>query len=218
MEPTSPVEKLSPWWKRSVLLVLVIGFAILIGIAVLTPRDAPPIPLKVLNPAGDIVFTRNDIVSGQEVFLRYGLMENGTVWGHGGYLGPDFSAEYLHSLALDAAAILSRSLYGRPPEGLTPVERAALEAEVRQLLKTNRYRPDTDALIFTAPEAASYRKQIGKWADYFHNPAVNRGLLIGLIHDPEEIRQLTSFFAWTAWASVSQPSGKGLLLYRQFPL
>ena len=107
-DPISPGERLSPWWKRSVFLVAVIGFAILIGIAVLTPRDAPPIPLKVLNPAGDIVFTRSDVVSGQEVFLRYGLMENGSVWGHGGYLGPDFPAAYLHSLALDAAAMFSQ--------------------------------------------------------------------------------------------------------------
>ena len=122
----NPVERLSPWWKRSVLMIVFIGFALLIGIAFMTPRYAPPIPLKVLNPAGNTVFTRDDIVSGQEVFLRYGLMENGTVWGHGGYLGPDFSAEYLHALAVDAAAMLSRSLYGRPQADLTATEQAAL--------------------------------------------------------------------------------------------
>ena len=25
------------------------------------------------------------------MFLKYGLMNNGTIWGHGGMLGPDFS-------------------------------------------------------------------------------------------------------------------------------
>jgi nitric oxide reductase subunit B len=213
----NPAERLSPWWKRSVLLIVVIGFALLIGIAFLTPRYAPPIPLKVLNPAGDTVFTRHDVVSGQEVFLRYGLMENGTVWGHGGYLGPDFSAEYLHALAVDATAMLSQSLYGRPQEDLTAVERAALGAEVRQLLKTNRYHPNTGSLIFTAPEEASYQKQLGKWASYFNNPVINRGLLLGLIHDPEEIRQLTSFFAWTAWASVTNRPGKDYSYTVNFP-
>jgi nitric oxide reductase subunit B len=29
-----------------------------------------------------VVFTRDDILSGQQVFLKYGLMENGTIWGH----------------------------------------------------------------------------------------------------------------------------------------
>ena len=33
---------------------------------------------------------RADILAGQEVFLKYGLMDNGTVWRHGVYLGPDF--------------------------------------------------------------------------------------------------------------------------------
>ena len=213
----NPIERLSPWWKRSVLLICVIGFAILIGIAFLTPRYAPPIPLKVLNLAGDTILTRDDIVSGQEVFLKYGLMENGTVWGHGGYLGPDFSAEYLHSLAVDATAMLSQSLYGRPQEDLTAVARAALSAEVRQLLKTNRYHPNTGSLIFTAPEEASYHRQIGKWGDYFKNPALSRGLLVGLIHDPEEIRQLTSFFAWTAWAAVANRPGKDYSYTANFP-
>ena len=217
VEPASPVERLSPWWKRSVLLVVVIGFGILIGIAVQTPRYAPPIPLTVVDPAGDTIFTRDDVASGQEVFLRYGLMENGTVWGHGGYLGPDFSAEYLHTLAVDATAMLSRALYGRPPEALSPIERAALEAEVRRLLKTNRYRPVTDSLFFTEQETASFRRQLGKWAAYFNDPVVNRGLLIGLIHDPEEIRQLTSFFAWTAWASVANRPGKDYSYTANFP-
>jgi len=213
----SPLERLSPWWKRSVLGIIVTGFVILIIIAFMTPRYAPPIPLKVLNPAGDTLFIRDDIVSGQVVFLRYGLMENGSVWGHGGYLGPDFSAEYLHCLSVDAAAILSRSLYGRTQAELTVTQRAALGEEVRQLLKTNRYHPDTGFLIFTAPEEASYQEQIGKWAAYFNDPTINRGLLTGLISDPEEIKQLTAFFAWTAWASVANRPGKDYSYTSNFP-
>jgi nitric oxide reductase subunit B len=28
------------------------------------------------------------------VFLKHGLMEHGTLWGHGAYLGPDYTAEH----------------------------------------------------------------------------------------------------------------------------
>ncbi len=213
----NPMERLSPWWRRSVLLITVCGFAVLVGIAVTTHRNAPPIPLTVLNPAGGTVFTRGDILAGQEVFLRYGLMENGTIWGHGGYLGPDFSAAYLHRLAVHAADMLSRSHYDLPPESLTATQRASLQTDVRELLKTNRYHPDTDSLLFTKAETASYQKQIGEWTDYFKNPAVNRGLLTGLISDPEEIRQLTAFFAWTAWASVANRPGKDYSYTANFP-
>src|SRR5512135_2745336 len=98
-------ESLSPWWRNSVILVLALGFTVLIWISVRAYRDAPPIPAKVVGPSGETLFTRDDILGGQQVFLKYGLMENGTIWGHGAYLGPDFSAEYLHALALEAANI-----------------------------------------------------------------------------------------------------------------
>ncbi|MGZ6250205.1 MAG: cbb3-type cytochrome c oxidase subunit I, partial [Syntrophales bacterium] len=211
------IERPSPWWRRSVLLVVVVGFAILSWVAAVTPRDAPPIPEKVIGSDGGTIFTRDDIVSGQEVFLKYGLMENGSIWGHGAYLGPDFSADYLHTLAIDAAAYFSQLLFHRPLENLTPTEISVLNAEVQQLLKTNRYDSVTSYLTLTEPEAISYLRQIRKWADYFYDPAVNRGLLSGLIHDSEEIRQLTAFFAWTAWASVANRPGKSFSYTSNFP-
>jgi len=215
--PETSVEKLSPWWRRSVFLVLTVGFVILIWVAINTPRDAPPIPIRVIDPKGATVFTYDDIVSGQEVFLKYGLMENGTIWGHGAYLGPDFSAEYLHTLAVDARDFLSQSYFGSPLERLSRAEQDAIIAEVQQLLKTNRYDPGAGILALTAPEAASYKKQIVKWSAYFYKPALSRGLQIGLIRDPEEIRKLTAFFAWTAWASAANRPGKKFSYTGNFP-
>jgi nitric oxide reductase subunit B len=94
-------NELSPRWKFGVILTLVIGFAVLIWIAFLAYEDAPPIPEKIVSPSGQTLITGGDIIAGQQVFLRYGLMENGTIWGHGAYLGPDFSAQYLHTLGMD---------------------------------------------------------------------------------------------------------------------
>src|SRR5512136_2084527 len=101
-------DVLSPWWRNSVILVLALGFTVLIWIAVRAYKDAPPIPVKVVGPVGETIFSRDDILAGQEVFLKYGLMENGTIWGHGAYLGPDFSAAYLHTLSMDAAETIAR--------------------------------------------------------------------------------------------------------------
>ena len=106
-------EELSPWWRKSVLLVLVVGFAILIWISISALLNAPPIPEQVTHPGGERIFTGEDILAGQQVFLKYGLMENGTIWGHGAYLGPDFSAEYLHALALDTGELIARENFNR---------------------------------------------------------------------------------------------------------
>ena len=86
-------ESLSPWWGRAVGLVMVIGFAVLIMLSVKAYDNAPPIPAKAVTADGEVVFTADDVSSGQEVFLKYGLMNNGTIWGHGGiwarFLGAD---------------------------------------------------------------------------------------------------------------------------------
>ncbi|MEJ2560900.1 MAG: nitric-oxide reductase large subunit, partial [Anaerolineae bacterium] len=113
MQHKNPVETLSPWWRHAVILVMVLGFTVLIWLAVRTYTDAPPIPEKVMSPSGETIFTREDILGGQQVFLRYGLMENGTIWGHGAYLGPDFSAEYLHAQVTDAGEMMANQRYGR---------------------------------------------------------------------------------------------------------
>jgi nitric oxide reductase subunit B len=94
-------EELSPWWMHAVVLIMVFGFTILIWRSVETYSDAPPIPQRAVTTAGETIFTHDDIVGGQNVFLKYGLMDNGTIWGHGAYLGPDFSADYLHTLSND---------------------------------------------------------------------------------------------------------------------
>ena len=210
-------ERLSPWWRNAVILVLVVGFAVLTWISVRSYVDAPPIPERATNQAGETIFTRDDIVAGQQVFLRYGLMENGTIWGHGGYLGPDFSAEYLHTLALDAAEARAQAAYGKGLSYLTTEEKAAVYAEVRQSLKENRYSSGTGMLTLTPPEVASYRRQTEKWRAYFSEPALNRGLSRSLISDPVELRQLTAFFAWTAWASVTNRPGKSHTYTNNFP-
>ena len=210
-------DELSPWWKHSVILTVVVGFSILIWLATKSYQDAPPIPERVLSPSGEAVFTAQDVRKGQQVFLKFGLMENGTIWGHGAYLGPDFSAEYLHTLADDAQNLLARQLYHREMIQLTPEERQAVYSEVQHLLKTNRYDPRTNSLAFTEPESESFRRQIAKWKTYLAQPRTNAGLPANYINDSEEVRQLTAFFAWTAWASVANRPGKSYSYTNNFP-
>lgn len=197
------VETLSPWWRKATIWTLAVGMAILLFISATAYRDAPPIPGGVVGPDGAMIFTGHDILAGQEVFLKYGLMENGSIWGHGAYLGPDYSAEYLHTLALDAREAISKDRFRREFAQLTEIERGAVQVEVQELLKQNRYESKTDTLVFTKPELLSYQKQITKWTEHFSGPAVSGGLPAKYIDQPEELKNLTAFFAWTAWASVA---------------
>ena len=217
--PSPPTETaiLSPWWRRSVALVFIVGMAVLIYISVQAYRQAPPIPAQAVGPRGEVVFTRAEVEAGQQVFLKYGLMQNGSIWGHGSYLGPDFAARYLHELSLDTAAAVARQAFGRELDGLDASQRAAVEAQVALQLKPNRYAPETRTLAFTQAEQASFERQIGLWTDYFAHPNANGGLPSRYIRDPQEIRQLTAFFAWAAWASVANRPDKPYSYTNNFP-
>jgi nitric oxide reductase subunit B len=210
-------KSLSPWWRNAVILVMVLGFSILIFIAARAYVDAPPIPDRVVGPGNEIVFTGADIQAGQQVFLKYGLMENGTVWGHGAYLGPDFSAAYLHTLDLDVDAALAHELFQADFASLTAAQQNAVHDQTEALLKQNRYDPQTRTLAFTAAEAASYQAQIESWKTYFSQPTNDAGLPTAYITNPQELKQLTAFFAWAAWASAANRPGKPYSYTNNFP-
>jgi nitric oxide reductase subunit B len=210
-------ERLSRWWPRAVLAVMVIGFSVLILLTIKVHYEAPPIPDEVVDSGGQVLFTKRHIQAGQAVFLKYGLMDNGSIWGHGGYLGPDFSARYLHSLATHVAQTLASQRYGKPLGALAPEEHVVVAALVRSTLKQNQYDPASGRLAFSDAEAESYGRQIDEWGAYFSKPAGNGGLPTAFIQHGDELRDLTSFFAWSAWASVTNRPGESTTYTNNFP-
>jgi nitric oxide reductase subunit B len=200
---TKPAELLSPWWKVAGVGTMAAGFAVLILLTVKAYQYAPPIPDKVVDPAGAALFTANDVVAGQRVFLKHGLMANGTIWGHGAYLGPDFSAQSLHIVALDLADRIARERLHRSYAELTSDEKAAVNGAVALALKANHYDPASGTLILPAGATGSFTRLIQYWTKYFRESTKNGGLARETISDPQELRQLAAFFAWAAWASAA---------------
>ena len=192
------------------------GLTVLMWLAARTYSGGPPIPERVVDSTGAVIFTGTDIMAGQQVFLKYGLMENGTIWGHGAYLGPDFSAAYLHAVVEDAREHIAAQ-QGRPWPTLAPAGQAAVDASVRVLLKHNGYDDRTRTLTLSDVEAASYPRQIAQWQNYFAQPHESSGLPPHYITDPDALRQLTAFFAWTAWASVAVRPGTTYSYTNNFP-
>ena len=211
------VGQLSPWWIRGLIIVMVLGFAGLISITLLAFRNAPPIPNQVVDAQGALQFSGGDISDGQAVFLKYGLMANGSIWGHGAYLGPDYSAEALHRMGQDTAEAIAQQLYRQPMAALTASQQAAVLAETAVSLKTNRYDPATSTLHLTVPETTAYRQQIDYWTEYFRHPSRNGGLKADLITDPTELKKFTAFVTWAAWASVANRPGENYSYTNNFP-
>ena len=124
-------DDLSPWWRRAVVIVMVFGFSILILLTSKVYYDAPPIPERVIDNKE-----------------------------HGAYLGPDFSAQYLHNLTEQMSDFIAQQRYKKLLIDLENDEQDIVRALVRSSLKKNSYDLETNSLVFTEAEIASYYQQI----------------------------------------------------------
>jgi hypothetical protein len=186
---------ISKGWIQAVVIVMLCGFLILGMLAYRTYTDEPPIPSQVVDPNGQVLFTGADVLAGQEVFLRNGLMEYGSIFGHGAYLGPDFTADYLHRAAL----IVTEHYASSSPE-------AAKQQTIADF-KTNRYDSVTGVLTYTAAQVEAFEKLDLYYGEFFGNPTTKYGLRPSAITEAPQIKQLTAFFSWSAWtASTFRPN------------
>src|ERR1039457_7163289 len=217
IDTSADATSLSPWWRHSAILVMIAGFSVLSFVTVLTYTNAPPIPEQATDVTGTVVFTGADIQMGQEVFLKYGLMEHGSLWGHGAYLGPDYSAEYLHRLSEVTLDTIATEKYGKLFAQLSPDERSVVSARTMTVLKENRYEPASRTLRLSSGEAAAYRTQLPEWSDYFTRKDAAPGLPANYIQNPGELKALTAYFAWAAWATTANRPGKDYSYTNNWP-
>ncbi|MES2260134.1 MAG: cbb3-type cytochrome c oxidase subunit I [Pseudomonadota bacterium] len=217
LQAVSDDAPLSPWWIRTIVIVMLLGFSGLAMITMLSYRNAPPIPLRVLDERGGTLATGDDISAGQAVFLKYGLMANGSIWGHGAYLGPDFAAAALHRMGEASAQAIARARYQRPLADLAAPEQAAVYAESAALLKINRYDEVSGVLRLTAAQGSAFTAEPALWREYFRQPAGNGGLRANLVTDPAELHQFAAFVSWAAWASVSARPHQSYSYTNNFP-
>ena len=133
--------------------VIVISFAVLGWVGTKIYQQAPPIPESVKSDDGQVVFTKEDIEEGQNTWQAMGGMETGSVWGHGSYVAPDWTADWLHREAvfvLDQLAVLK---FDKKYSELTANDRAALKAQLQRMFRTNTYNKATGVVTINGLRA-----------------------------------------------------------------
>src|SRR6059058_3542522 len=108
-------------------VVLVGSFAILGWIGTRIYQQMPPIPARVVDTSGAVVVADGDIGRGQNVWQALGGMEVGSVWGHGSYVAPDWTADWLHREATFVLDDWSRAENGLPYDQLPAEQKAKLQ-------------------------------------------------------------------------------------------
>jgi len=180
------------------------GFLLIGGL--FANRQAPPYPRAVVGEDGAVLFDQAELLAGQDVYQRYGLMDHGSVWGHGSQRGAEFSATTLHLVGESVRDALARQEFGAPYAALTREQRDLVDVRTTRDLKTNRYDEATGRLTLSAPQPAGLAAAREYWERTFRDGDPRYGFLAGQVPTAGERRQLASFFFWTAWvASANRP-------------
>src|ERR1035441_8874362 len=108
-------------------LVLPISFAVLGGVGIKILTSAPPIPAHVLVAGGTALFDGRDIQDGQGVWQSIGGQEVGTIWGHGSYVAPDWSADWLHRECMFILNDWANSTFHKEYDPIDPEQQAQLQ-------------------------------------------------------------------------------------------
>ena len=205
--PASPARRqllISKAWVQAATLVALAGFFGLVLVGFLTYQSSPPIPGRVATAGGQQLFTGADIRAGQDVFLRNGLMEYGSIFGHGAYLGPDYTADYLHR-----SAQIVTDQYGGPGSDIA-------QGKTRHDFKTNHYDSATKTLTVSDAQGVAFSKLVDYYAAQFAKPG-KTGLRPHAITSRTDIEHLTSYFAWTSWAASADRPGKNYSYTNNWP-
>lgn len=193
------------WIILSVGMVFMFGVLLLLGAEIY--QKAPPIPDIVKSSSGDVLYTRNDIETGQNVWQSIGGMEQGSIWGHGSYVAPDWSADWLHREAVALLALrLETPIAGLSEDQLLALHKATLITEMR----TNSYDPVTGAITVSELRSEAIKQVQDHFVRLYQGSddeslALRRDYAFpvhGLLTNTEAT-QLSAFYFWTAWGATT---------------
>ncbi len=203
--------------------VIVISFSVLLYFGYEIYQQAPPVPGQVVDQQGNTLFTGQDIKDGQNVWQSIGGQEIGTVWGHGAYVAPDWTADYLHREAQFLLNKWSREDYGVSFETLSEDEKAAMESRLQTFLRTNTYDESTKNLIIDIERYEAFLHIHDHYRKLFMNDPELRELRSdyaiaeNTIKSEERMEKMSQFFFWASWACVTERPGSDITYTHNWP-
>jgi nitric oxide reductase subunit B len=199
----------------SLISVMALSFLVLGYYGTEIYRQAPPLPKRVVTTDGIVLFTGQEIKDGQNVWQSIGGEEVGTIWGHGAYVAPDWSADWLHRESVWLLDHWAAQSGGTTYERLAPEIQAGLRQRLKTELRANTYRVQTGDLVVSPVRAAAIKAIAEHYTALFGNDPKLKELRnayaipANTIKTPERQKLLNAFFFWAAWAcSTERPDSQ----------
>jgi nitric oxide reductase subunit B len=187
-------------------IVVATSFAVLGWIGSRIYQEMPPIPDRVITADGVDVIPAGEIGRGQNVWQSLGGMEVGSIWGHGSYVAPDWTADWLHRELTFVLDQWSMSDFGVAYEKLSLENQARLRGRLESLYRPNTYDPQRNLIVIDPTRARAFESVSQHYADVFSKGEIAYAIPAGSVPDPERRLALSAFIFWSAWcASTNRP-------------
>ena len=192
------------WW--ALVAVVTIAFGILGYYGVEVYREAPPV-VSFADKNGKIVIEQEQIYKGQEAWQSIGGMQVGSVWGHGAYQAPDWTADWLHKELVAFMDIKAAQLYGAKFDALSTEQQANIKALTKSEYRTNTLK---NGVITISDERIAAAKVVrDEYNGLFGNDPKyqklreNYAMKNNTLAKEENREQLNDFFFWATWATAT---------------
>ncbi|WP_419180471.1 nitric-oxide reductase large subunit [Bacillus salipaludis] len=227
--PTKAKTNKNGMLKSVLITVILVSFTVLLCGGYWIFKEQAPRPLEVTNQKGDVLFTKATIMGGQAVWQKYGLMDYGTVLGHGSYMGPDYTAESLKIYTEGMQDYKANEQYSKKFSSLSVDEKSSIKNAVIKEMRKNRYDSSKESLKLTDAQAFGLERVRAYYNNIF-TKGDHWGLKANLIKDSDmpkndrayvakgdQIKQISDFFFWTAWLSSTVRPGDKITYTNNWP-
>lgn len=196
------------WW--SFILVVIISFGVLLYYGYEIYQVSPPVPESVVDESGEVIFTESDIKDGQNIWQSIGGQEVGSIWGHGAYIAPDWTADWLHREAIHILNIYAKKDFGKTYDEIEEEQQSQLSTRLKNKIRKNTYDPDKKTLTIDADRVSAikalseYYKGLFTDDPKFDQLRKDYAIPVNSIKDEERMHKMNAFFFWATWATVTQ--------------
>jgi nitric oxide reductase subunit B len=197
--------------------VIIIGFLVLGWAGYRIYQEKPPIPEKIVTQNGKVLIAAGEISEGQNVWQAMGGMELGSVWGHGSYVAPDWTADWLHrecTFIFDAWSVRDQ---GKKYLELSAELQALYRERLAGMMRKNTFDLQTGTVIVDSIRGEAFEANVRHFSQVFSEGKSEYAIPSGALTDPVKLRQLSAFFFWTSWAASTNRPGDEITYTSNWP-
>eukprot|EP00439_Symbiodinium_sp_Y106_P055001 s209_g7.t1 len=194
-------------------VVFISGFSLMGFTGKIIYDNAPPIPtFRLEGDHGEVLWTSEDVLEGQQIWQSIGGQQMGSVWGHGALQAPDWSADWLHR-----EAVMTLELMGSD------------KASYIQHVRKNTYDPETNEVRIGHERAKVLRRLTRFYVALFTGasespevedlPKLRKLFQVKdvALYSKEKAEKLAGFVFWSSWACVTERPGESHTYTNNWP-